>query len=122
MHELLLIPDCRIAEVTRAGPASIHIKVQAALSGACCPACHTASQAVHSRYHRHPADLASFGEAVRLDVLVRRFYCRNAACPRLTFAEYSATVQLAGQRQWGGRFGVAAIAIAPPACPTVFTP
>src|SRR5690242_15251428 len=87
MHELLLIPDCRIAEVTRAGPASIHIKVQAALSGACCPACHTASQAVHSRYYRHPADLASFGEAVRLDVLVRRFYCRNAACPRLTFAE-----------------------------------
>jgi transposase len=87
MQEFLLIPDCRIAEVTRADPANIHIRVQGALSGASCPACHTASQAVHSRYHRHPADLASLGDAVRLDLLMRRFYCRNAACPRRTFAE-----------------------------------
>jgi hypothetical protein len=34
---------------------------------------------------------------------------------------YSATNQLAGQRQWDGRLGVAAITIAGPACPTVFT-
>jgi Transposase len=45
------------------------------------------SLSVHSRYRRHPTDLPSFGEEVRLDLLVRRFYCRNPACPRRTFAE-----------------------------------
>ena len=45
------------------------------------------SAAVHSTYRRHPADLPSFGREVRLTLRVRRFYCRDAACPRRTFAE-----------------------------------
>ena len=45
------------------------------------------SRAVHSRYRRRPADLPSLGRAVRVDLRLRRFYCRNAACPRRTFAE-----------------------------------
>ena len=45
------------------------------------------SRAVHSRYRRHPADLPSLGRAVRVSLRVRRFYCRNVACPRQTFAE-----------------------------------
>jgi len=42
---------------------------------------------VHSRYYRRPADLPSLGRAVRVSLRVRRFYCRNAACSRRTFAE-----------------------------------
>ena len=42
---------------------------------------------MHSRYRRHPADLPSLGRAVRVSLRVHRFYCRNAACPRQTFAE-----------------------------------
>jgi transposase len=43
--------------------------------------------AVHSRYDRHPADLPSLGRTVSIHLRVRRFYCRNTACPRQTFAE-----------------------------------
>jgi transposase len=42
---------------------------------------------VHSRYERHPTDLPSFGQAVRLRLQVRRFYCHHPACRRRTFAE-----------------------------------
>ena len=45
------------------------------------------SRAVHSRYRRRPADLPSLGQTVRISLRVRRFYCRNAACARQTFAE-----------------------------------
>src|SRR3954465_14217050 len=87
MHELYPIPDCHIEEVGHAGPTGLRIAVQGAHPAASCPACHTTSLSVHSRYRRHPTDLPSFGKEVRLDLLVRRFYCRNPACPRRTFAE-----------------------------------
>ena len=45
------------------------------------------SRAVHSHYRRRPADLPSLGRAVQVSLRVRRFYCRNATCPRQTFAE-----------------------------------
>jgi hypothetical protein len=66
---------------------SIQISAQGVRCEATCPDCGTASQAVHSRYQRHPADLPSLGGEVRLHLSVRRFYCRNPACVRVTFAE-----------------------------------
>ena len=87
MHELYPIPDCRIEEVGHAGPTGLRIAVQGAHPAASCPTCHTTSLSIHSRYRRHPTDLPSFGKEVRLDLLVRRFYCRNPVCPRRTFAE-----------------------------------
>ncbi|WP_081506039.1 hypothetical protein [Azospirillum lipoferum] len=42
---------------------------------------------VHSRYRRSPADLPAFGHELRVTLLVRRFYCRQATCPKRTFAE-----------------------------------
>jgi hypothetical protein len=42
---------------------------------------------VHSRDRRRPVDLPSLGRALSVDLHVRRFYCRNAACARRTFAE-----------------------------------
>ena len=87
MHELILIPDCRIAEVMRADPGRLHVAVQPTAVEASCPVCHTLSQAVHSWYHRHPADLPSLGSEVHLELSVRRFYCRNTLCRRRTFAE-----------------------------------
>src|SRR4051794_4941 len=78
MNELFLIPGCRIEQVTRAGPTTVQISTQGTQSGAACPNCRTLSQAIHSRYRRRPADLPTLGSAVRLDLLVRRFYCRNS--------------------------------------------
>jgi len=87
MNELFLIPGCRIEQVTCPDPTTIEISTQGTQSSAACPNCHALSQAVHSRYRRRPADLPSLGSAVCLDLLVRRFYCRNIACTRRTFAE-----------------------------------
>ncbi|MET7860089.1 ISL3 family transposase [Streptomyces sp. NPDC005318] len=42
---------------------------------------------IHSRYVRHLADAALGGRPVRIDLSVRRLFCENASCPKVTFAE-----------------------------------
>ncbi len=81
------IPGCRIEQVTPDTPAHLQIAAHGLDRGGRCPDCGKTSRAVHSRYHRCPADLPSLGRTVRVRLRVRRFYCRNAACPRQTFAE-----------------------------------
>ena len=81
------IPGCRIEQVTPDTPAHLQIAAHGLDPGGQFPECGTRSRAVHSRYHRCPADLPSLGRTVRVSLRVRRFYCRNAACPRQTFAE-----------------------------------
>src|SRR3569833_1490382 len=87
MNELFPLPSCCIDQVVRAASMIVQISAQGMQAGAVCPTCRTVSQAVHSRYSRHPADLPSLGREVRLDLTIRRFYCRNISCPRRTFAE-----------------------------------
>lgn len=41
----------------------------------------------HSRYIRHLHDASLGGRPVRIDLSVRRLYCENAVCPKVTFAE-----------------------------------
>ena len=52
-----------------------------------CPACHKVSQRVHSYYQRSPRDLPVSGQAVQLQLRVRRFRCLNPQCSQKTFAE-----------------------------------
>src|SRR5947209_20396187 len=87
MYEHCPFPDCRVEQVTRAGPEKVEIAVRAFCPQVFCPTCLTPSHAIHSYYRRHPADLPSLGHTVCLKLAVRRFYCRNPACPRQTFAE-----------------------------------
>ncbi|WUG05682.1 transposase family protein (plasmid) [Streptomyces sp. NBC_00467] len=54
---------------------------------ACCPRCGVASAWVHSRYGRRLAEVAFGGRPVRIQLSVRRLYCENPACPKVTFAE-----------------------------------
>jgi transposase len=81
------MPGCRLKQITRADPGLLSITAQGTRPGGRCPDCGHASRAVHSRYRRHPADLPALGRAVRLDLRLRRFYGRNAACTRRTFTE-----------------------------------
>jgi len=81
------IPGCRVEQVTADTLAHLQIAARGMDRGGRCPDCGTVSRAVHSRYRRCPADLPSLGRMVRVSLRVRRFYCRNAACPRQTFAE-----------------------------------
>src|SRR3954470_7834044 len=87
MNELCPMPGCSIERITRDGPGFLHIAAHGTRPGGRCPDCGRASRAVHSRYHRRPADLPPPGRSVGVELRVRRFYCRNAACPRRTFAE-----------------------------------
>src|SRR3712207_5760391 len=87
MNKLCPMPGCSIERIPRDGPAFLHVAAHGTRPGSRCPDCGHASRAVHSRYRRRPADLPSLGRALKIDLRVRRFYCRNAACARRTFAE-----------------------------------
>ena len=54
---------------------------------ATCPDCGQVSDWVHSRYQRHVADEAVGGQSLRIDLTVRRLYCENPVCAKVTFAE-----------------------------------
>lgn len=56
-------------------------------SSAVCPACGQLSSHAHSRYVRRLHDLPLQGRTTLLELTVRRFFCRNSACPRKVFAE-----------------------------------
>lgn len=81
------IPHCRIGRCVE--QRSNHLTVEVHLDGEVgrCPECGQASRSVHSRYHRHPADLPVSTSRTTLNIEVRRFYCSNPCCPRRTFAE-----------------------------------
>ena len=81
------IPHCRIGRCVE--QRSNHLTVEVHLDGEVCrcPACGQTSRSVHSRYHRHPADLPVSTSRTTLHIEVRRFYCSNPCCPRRTFAE-----------------------------------
>ena len=81
------MPGCRVEAMT-SSTESLHITAHGTNPTARCPGCGRPSRAVHSRYKRHLADLPSLGRTVRVGLRVQRFYCRNAACARLTFAEH----------------------------------
>lgn len=53
----------------------------------CCPDCGRRATRVHSGYRRTPADLPWHGLKVRLELHLRRFFCDQPDCRRLTFVE-----------------------------------
>ncbi|MFD4264137.1 ISL3 family transposase [Streptomyces sp. NPDC058534] len=63
------------------------VQARASADRAVCPVCGTASSKVHSRYVRQLADSAVGGRPVVIELQVRRFRCRQGACPQATFAE-----------------------------------
>jgi transposase len=87
MTLLCPLPGCRILRVARDGPDALLIAAESRRGHARCPGCRTVSTSVHSRYRRQPTDLPASGQAVRLNLTIRRFYCRHPSCPRRTFAE-----------------------------------
>jgi len=52
-----------------------------------CPVCHCTSHQIHSRYERTLRDLPCVNFTLTLRLLVRKFFCRNQACPRRLFTE-----------------------------------
>jgi len=68
-------------------PQTLIVSLAVETSEAACPLCQQVSHRVHSHYTRTLADLPCAGKALRLLVLVRRFFCENETCIRKIFAE-----------------------------------
>jgi transposase len=68
-----------------AGVVQMHGHARAATAR--CRRCGQESARVHSRYERTLADVALGGRPVLIRLGVRRFFCDNAECAAVTFAE-----------------------------------
>ncbi|MFJ3880838.1 ISL3 family transposase [Streptomyces sp. NPDC090077] len=56
-------------------------------TAAACPGCGASSMRVHSRYGRKVADAPVGTQPVLIELSVRRLFCDNSGCARVTFAE-----------------------------------
>ncbi|MFJ6558214.1 ISL3 family transposase [Streptomyces luteogriseus] len=66
---------------------AIRTEIRVTTIGSDCPDCGSWSSRVHSSYLRFPADVPTAGRRVIVCLHVRRFFCPNASCGRLTFVE-----------------------------------
>ena len=66
---------------------NIVVHLHATSPTAACPQCGTAGSRVHSRYSRTITDVAFGGRSLVLKLLVRKWICPEASCPRKIFAE-----------------------------------
>src|SRR5207247_2501819 len=57
-----------------------------------CPDCGRRATRVHSGHRRTPADLPWHGLKIRLELQMRRFFCEQPDCPRVTFVERLPTI------------------------------
>jgi transposase len=85
----LLLPDLAGLQLTNIAvdEQTIILELQIVTDQAPCPTCGMLSDRVHSRYTRHPRDLAWAALSVCWHLRVRRFRCLNPICPQQLFAE-----------------------------------
>lgn len=85
---LLRLEACEIDDTT----AQITLAVQSTQPSAPCPLCATPARRIHSDYERTLADLPWATYRVRLQLRLRKWFCRNRSCPRRIFTERLPTV------------------------------
>ena len=66
---------------------ALTIVARSTRSGSRCPVCRQLSIRVHSQYWRTAADFPWREYAIRLRLVVRRFFCSTGPCPRAIFTE-----------------------------------
>ncbi|GAV38253.1 ISL3 family transposase [Streptomyces acidiscabies] len=76
-----------VVDEVRTDGGGIALTARTVTREAACPDCGAMSGRVHGGYRRRLADLATAGRQVVIDLLVRRFLCSAAECPRRTFVE-----------------------------------
>jgi zinc-finger of transposase IS204/IS1001/IS1096/IS1165 len=75
------------------------IEARSRPADAACPAGGAWSSRVHSRYPRTVQDGPAGGRPALIRLAVRRFLCRNPACPAITFAEQAEGVSVPYRRR-----------------------
>src|SRR5215469_1977744 len=84
----LRLEACAMDDTT----AQLTLRVQSTQTRAPCPLCATPARRIHSGYGRTLADLPWAQYRVSLQLRVRKWFCRNRACPRRIFTERLPTV------------------------------
>src|SRR5256886_2960638 len=79
--------------------AQITLSVRSAQTNVPCPLCTTPARRIHSRYERTLADLPWAAYRVRLQLRVRKWFCRNRHCRRRIFTERLPTVAVPWARR-----------------------
>jgi transposase len=111
----LRLEACAVNDTT----AQITLRVRSTQTSAPCPLCATPARRIHSDYERTLADLPWAQYRVYLQRRVRKWFCRNRACPRRIFTERLPTVTAPWARRtlrlaqrlvavglaWGGKAG-----------------
>jgi len=72
--------------------AQITLLVRSTQTSVPCPLCDTLARRIHSHYERTLADLPWAAYRVRLQLRVRKWFCRNRSCRRRIFTERLPTV------------------------------
>ena len=84
----LRLEACQVDDIT----AQLTLRVHSTQTHAPCPLCATPARRIHSDYERTLADLPWAQYRVRLQLRVRKWFCRNRACPRRIFTERLPTI------------------------------
>jgi transposase len=85
-HLLLSTDQYKIKKI-QVSDWKIRLVIESTAYQAACPECQQLSVQLHSRYWRYPSDLAWADFPVVWNLKAKRFFCRNQACPKRTFAE-----------------------------------
>ncbi len=85
---LLRLEACDVDDTT----AQITLRVRSRQTNVPCPLCAIPAQRIHSHYERTLADLPWAAYRVRLQLRVRKWFCRSRHCPRRIFTERLPTV------------------------------
>jgi transposase len=85
---VLRLEACEVDDTT----AQITLRVRAMPTSAPCPLCAASARHIHSAYERTLADLPWAQYRVRLQLRVRKWFCRNRHCRRRIFTERLPTV------------------------------
>ncbi len=80
------IDDVEVEAVTVAF-GTVEVVARGRMAGAACPDCGRFADRVHDRYQRRLKDLPLAEQGFVIRLMVRRFICGSADCPRRTFAE-----------------------------------
>ena len=83
----LLFPDGLEITSISIAEQEVHVHVTSNRLSSPCPLCSTPSSAIHSYSRRKPLELPCVGKTVRLLLSVKKFFCRQEACPRKIFTE-----------------------------------
>jgi transposase len=84
---LLADPTAVHLDAFVSGDNSITLRIHSIQEQSICPSCNLQSGSLHSNYLRSVADLPWHNVAVKLELHVRKFRCRNELCSQKVFCE-----------------------------------